>query len=355
MNEPFPSDSPNPDRRRFLQGRLGAEKDQAPDSEQLDTPKNSYLIELSRKAMACQFEILLRSDGPASETEAAIDGLDVVDELEQQLSAYRYDSELSRLNATAAIRPIQIEPRMFELLQLSTKLSERTGGAFDITSGPLTKVWGFFQRQGRVPDPTELAAAQQSVGWSKLVLDAEKCSVSMQEGTELNLGSIGKGYAVDRCREVMHDAGVANFMINGGTSSVLASGSRHPDGQGWQVGVPHPVKKGQRMGTVYLREEALGTSGAAFQAFYEGGRRYGHVLDPRSGQPVSEVLSATVIAPTATEADALATACYVMGEEETRGFLEQKEGIAVLLVKEGRQRGSVELVQLGGMKDRLNL
>lgn len=350
-------------RRNFLRGRITSPETDSTGktpSSGLETGRSSsgaYLIQLSRRAMACQFEVYLNAAGPGTEAEAAVEALDLVDQLEQQLSAYRADSEICQLEAIAHQHPVVVEPRLFQLLELSMTLYRDTGGAFDITAGPLSKVWGFFDRQGYVPPENDLAAAMQRVGSDQIVLESENKTLFLtRAGVELNLGSIGKGYALDRCREVLFDRGVDNFLIHGGTSSVLASGSRDDvsDDLGWEVGVPHPLRPDRRLGTVYLKDEALGTSGAAFQAFVHQGKKYGHVLDPRTGRPSTKVLSSTVIAPTAALADALATACYVMGPDETEAFLEKYPDVSVLLVVEGKRRGAVEKILLGGMDQRLD-
>ncbi|QDU77033.1 Thiamine biosynthesis lipoprotein ApbE precursor [Bremerella volcania] len=352
-------------RRSFLQGKIRSAEQ--PDVEAVpetagisasSTAPGAYLIQLTRKAMACQFEVYLNALGPGTETEAGVAALDLVTELEQQLSAYRYDSEICRLGATAYLRPQVVEQRLFDLLKLAVQLHRDTHGAFDITAGPLIKAWGFFDREGKVPEDADLASAMDLVGSNKLTLDESNRTIFFEkEGVELNLGSIGKGYALDRCQELLSEAGVEDFLVHGGTSSVLAQGVRR-DGtprDGWEVGVPHPLRPDRRIGTVHLNGEALGTSGAAFQAFFHEGKKYGHVLDPRSGQPATSLLSATVIAPSAALADALATACYVMGPQETEALLPKYPDVSVLLVKEGRRRGSVETIMLGGMDQRLVL
>lgn len=352
-------------RRNFLRGKVRSEEE--PSSEEAteqggmsasSTAPGAYLIQLTRKAMACQFEIYLNALGPGTETEAGVAALDVVTELEQQLSAYRYDSEICMLGASAYLRPQVVEPRLFELLRLAVQLHRDTHGAFDITAGPLIKAWGFFDREGKVPEEVDLSEAMSLVGSNKLILDESQRTIFLEkEGIELNLGSIGKGYALDRCHELLRESGVEDYLVHGGTSSVLAHGIRR-DGtprDGWEVGVPHPLRPDRRIGTVHLNGEALGTSGAAFQAFFHEGKKYGHVLDPRTGQPATSVLSATVIAPTAALADALATACYVMGPEETEALLPKYPEVSVLMVQEGRRRGSVEPIMLGGMSERLVL
>ncbi|MFN3149291.1 FAD:protein FMN transferase [Bremerella sp.] len=352
-------------RRSFLRGKVRSEEETSSEEATSaggiagsSTAPGAYLIQLTRKVMACQFEVYLNALGPGTETEAGVAALDLVTELEQQLSAYRYDSEICMLGATAYLRPQVVEPRLFELLKLAVQLHRDTHGAFDITAGPLTKVWGFFDRDGKVPSDKDLASAMSLVGSNQLTLDQENQTIFFdKEGVELNLGSIGKGYALDRCQELLCEAGVEDFLVHGGTSSVLAHGVRR-DGKprdGWEVGVPHPLRPDRRIGTVHLSGEALGTSGAAFQAFFHEGKKYGHVLDPRSGKPATAVLSATVIAPTAALADALATACYVMGPDETEALLPKYPEVSVLLVQEGRRRGSVETIMLGGMDERLAL
>ena len=161
------------------------------------------------------------------------------------------------------------------------------------------------------------------VGADKLDLDPQRRTVGFRvPGMEINLGSIGKGYALDRAGEVMQAHGVQHFCIHGGQSSVLARGSRGifssaeaAEREGWWIGLRHPLRPNQRMGEVRVLNRALATSGSAVQFFIDRGRRYGHILDPRSGRPAEGSLSTTVLAPLAAEADALSTACYVMGRE----------------------------------------
>jgi len=164
-----------------------------------------------------------------------------------------------------------------------------------------------------------------------------------------NLGSIGKGYALDRCGELLAAAGINDFLLHGGSSSVLARGShgaRQP-GEGWSVGVRDPLRPRRRLGQLIVKDRALATSGAAAQFFMHDLRRYGHILDPRSGQPAEGVLSTTVLAPTATEADALATAFYVMGPDEARRYCEADPNVAAIVLCDGARGGSVEQHRFG--------
>jgi thiamine biosynthesis lipoprotein len=293
--------------------------------------------------------VILNAGQYADGTESALAALDLVDQLEDQLSVYRPHSELSRMNARAAAEPVTVEPRMFGLLKLAAEIWRETHGAFDMTTGSLSRAWGFSKRQGRLPQPEELEEALAHIGTENVALDADDCSVSFaQDGVEVNVNGIGKGYALDRAGELLRELGVEDFLLHGGQSSVLASGARgaRPEG-GWTVGLRHPLRPERRLAEFYLRDRALGTSGSATQFFHFGGKRYGHVIDPRSGMPVEGVYSATVIAPTAAQADALATAFYVLGPEEARQYCEAHQEIACMLVNAGSRQGSIELHTAG--------
>jgi len=322
--------------------------------------EKSYLIHVTRRAMACQFELDLNAGQYPQGTTAAQNALKLVSQLEEQLSVFRPESEISRLNRTAADAPVQVEPRLFELLKISAEVSDETGGAFDVTSGPLWKAWGFARRQGAVPGEDAIAEALSRVGRELVELDADRHRVRFRKpGVELNLGSIGKGYALDRAAERMIEEGVGDFLLHGGQSSVLAHGrrlERSADRQaGWTVGLRDPVRPNTRLAEIRLVDQALATSGSARQYFRHEGRRYGHIVDPRSGRPAEGVYSATVVAPTAAVADALATAFCVMGADAALAHCSRRPELAVVLVCPGPQGSGVQIHQAGFEEGRLKL
>jgi len=355
-------------RRDFLRGwsAVRAIEDLLPDESLVDPTRNSiaaersqgaatYLLQVARTAMACEFQVFLNAGQHPAATEVALESLDLVDALEDQLTVYRDHSEISRLNQSAADGPVAVERGLFDLLQNAATLSEGTGGAFDITAGPLTKVWGFHRREGRYPAPETLREARQFVGSQWLELDPDASTVRFQRaGLEINLGAIGKGYALDRCEKLFRSRGIDDFLIHGGRSSVLAAGSREDSthaGRGWSIAVQHPLRPEWSLGELWLRDRACGTSSSGNQFFHFDGKRYGHVIDPRSGYPANQLLSATVLAPTAAEADALSTACFVMGPEAARSYIEQRPQLAAILIRAGAQAGSIELLTLGMADD----
>ncbi len=348
-------------RRYFLQGRsavdaleelgstltpeaaLGGRPDSAA------TPQ-TYLVQVARPVMACQFAVFLNAGTHSSATERAVEVLDLVDRLEDQLSVYRHRSEVSLLNATAAARPVSVEARLFGLLQHAIVLHADTAGAFDITTGPLIKSWGFYRREGCLPTQEAIDEALQRVGCQWLELDAARQSVRyLRAGVEINLGAIGKGYALDRCAELLLGADIQSFMLHGGHSSILARGQRDRGGPAgcWSVGLRHPLRADRRLAEVDLRDRALATSGAGTQHFYAQGRRYGHILDPRSGYPADRVLSTTVLASEAAVADALATAFYVLGLDQARAYCGQHPDVAALLTCPGKHAGAIEVHPVG--------
>ena len=282
--------------------------------------------------MATTFELFLPVDTRA---DAAAQVFDLIDELEAQLTVYRDDSEVSLLNQNAAAGPVPIENRLFALLARCAELTAATAGAFDVTAGSLIKAWGFFRRQGRVPSPSDRQRALDCVGMKHVELIPERRTVRfLRPGVELNLGSIGKGYALDRATEVLRTRGVRSALLHGGGSSVATIGRQPNEPRGWPVGIRHPWRDG-RLGIVYLRDRALGTSAATYQHFEYKKRRLGHLLDPRTGRPAEGVASATAVAATAADADALATAFYILGVEKTRLYCQSYADVGAVLLPDG--------------------
>lgn len=342
------------DRREFLTGKAGAAALETLLDRAAECPAEDravarsappLLLQVGRRAMACQWDVYLNAVRYPQGRQAALDALDHVEAWEARLTVYRDTSEVAHVNRTAHAAAVPVEADLYALLRDAVALWTETAGAFDITTGPLIKAWGFFQRQGRVPAAHDLAAAMQRVGSDKLLLDDGQQTVRFAtEGMELNLGSIGKGYALDRAGELLHTAGVDDFLIHGGQSSVLARGGRESREAGWSIGVRHPLFPDRRLAEVRLRDQALGTSGSMTQSFRHQGRRFGHILDPRTGQPADGVLSATVLAPSAAAADALATAFFCLGPDGAARYCAEHPEIAALLVLPGDRQGDVELV-----------
>ncbi|HEV7279221.1 MAG TPA: FAD:protein FMN transferase [Pirellulaceae bacterium] len=312
------------------------------------TQGEGLYLEVARRAMACEFTLLLRMEhllDPVKRDKAAdraLEAFDRIDHLENLLSVYRLHSDVSRINRTAARQPARVEGETAEVLARGLALAEQTDGAFDFTAGPLIRAWGFFDRRGRVPEPDALEEARSKVGFRHVRYDREAGTIAYDvEGLEINLGAIGKGYALDQAAVVLQRQGSNDFLFQGGSSSVVARGSESAKRPGWTIGIIHPLRPDTRLGVLTLVDQALGTSGAAFQSFYHQGERYGHILDPRSGIPAKGIYGTTVTAPDGASADAVATALYVMGVEGAAAFCAAHPEIGAILTVPGRRAGEV--------------
>ncbi len=290
-------------------------------------------LHFHRIAMAAPFEIALDVDRPEGELRTIADAaFDLVEHLEGQLSAYVGTSDISYINETAADRPARIEPRLYALLETCRRLYEETDGAFDITVGPLVKTWGFYRRAGKMPDAAALEAAREKIGMQHVQFDDETCSVRFDRpGVEINLGAVGKGYVVDRVVEALRGWGIRCALVHSAQSSIAVIG-KPPFDDGWRLGVADPRDRQKALGALVLCDSTLSVSGSWEQFFEHEGKRYSHILDPRTGWPATGVLSTTVVAPSATEGDALATAFLVMGEDKVRAYCEKHPDVGAVLI-----------------------
>jgi len=256
------------------------------------------------------------------------------------LTVFRDSSDLMRVNRLAADAPVDVDAELFALLDRCRTLYADTDAAFDITSTPLSRCWGFLARSGHLPTDEALADARDVVGLSQHVrVDDEARTIRFdRSGVELNLGSIGKGYAVQRMGALLRARGVRHALVSAAASSILAIGGR---GEGWSIDLhSRQVTTGEPLARLFLKNGAVGTSGAGEQFFEIDGQRYGHLLDPRTGWPAaSGLLSASVITRDAANADALATAFYVGGFDLAERYCaSHPETLALLTPDDGSAR-----------------
>lgn len=270
-------------------------------------------IKLSLYAMATRFELILHGADEARLRAAGEEALGEIERLDAQLSLYRGESDISWINARAATEPFRLDPRLFRLLQRAARISLATDGAFDVTIAPLMRAWGLAGGTGRVPDESEIKAAMAITGMRHVHLDEEVFTATFDHpGVAIDLGAIGKGYAIECAVESLVENGVTSALLHGGTSSISAIGAP-PDADAWRVAVRNPIDE-TVLETVDLRDSSLSVSAVHGKSFSDGERVYGHVIEPRTGRPVRHTLVASVTGPLATECDALSTALLVLGE-----------------------------------------
>lgn len=255
--------------------------------------------------------------------------------LEGQFSTYRPDSVLSAFNAAEAGRWIPTPPEVAEVAATAQRLSEATGGAFDATIAPLVDLWGFGPA-GRItqwPDPARVESARQRVDWRSLEVRREDPALRRtRPGTQADFSSVAKGFAADELHRLLADAGHPGHLVQVGGDVRSGAGQEHP----WRVGIEHPERPGELATVVLLAGEALSTSGNYRSQDVVGGRRIGHLIDPRTGLPADSALVAvSVVHPSAAESSGWATALFVLGPIDGPS-LARRLGLAALFqIREG--------------------
>jgi len=274
-------------------------------------------LKSSHYAMATEFELLIYGERETYLQSVSEAVFEEISRLEAQLSFYNPDSDISDLNRHAASAPVTVEPRLFHLLRKAKELSEATGGAFDPTVAPLMRCWGFVGASGSMPTAEAIEEARRLVGMHHVHLDAGAYTVALDtEGVQLDLGAIGKGYAIECAVELLLEYEIEAALLHGGTSTAYALG-HPPDADAWTIAIQRPFDStaGRYLTQMSLRDEALSVSAPHGKWFASEGRRYGHVIDPRTGYPAGSALLAALVTASATKSDALSTALLTLGPE----------------------------------------
>jgi thiamine biosynthesis lipoprotein len=238
--------------------------------------------------------------------------------LDALLSNYRPESEWSMVNRTAAVRPVKVSAELFRLLSACLDYSRESEGAFDITVGPLMKIWGFYKSSGHLAPKSELQAALSKIGYRHIHLDAAAQTISFDSrGVEMDPGGIGKGYAVDRMVDILKERGFERALVAGSDSSIYGLGAPPEEPQGWEVNIRDPKNSRRAVASVYLKDMSMSTSGSYEKFFQAEGRTYSHIMDPRTGYPAQGTVSVSVIAPRTIDSEAWAKPYFVNGRQWT--------------------------------------
>ncbi len=267
-----------------------------------------------------------------------------INRLDYLMSNYKEDSELSEINKNAASEPTDCDNELAYVIEQSLQYSDITDGAFDITIGPLMEKWGFLKEQGRIPGKEELKSVLKSVSYKNIII-GEKIKKSLfrdpsivktvsfrNSGTQIDLGGIGKGYAVDMAIRVLKGNGINSALINF-AGNIYAYGTP-PGKDSWVIGLQHPRKSEGLLGSFEIRDKAVSTSGDYEKFFTIDGERYSHIIDPRTGNPVKGIVSVTIVADSATRADALSTGVFVLGLEKGMDLIEKLSDVEGIIIYE---------------------
>jgi thiamine biosynthesis lipoprotein len=254
-------------------------------------------------------------------------------ELDGIMTDYRPTSELMRLCHKAGGEPVPVSADLFEVLSRAQEVARRSDGAFDVTVGPLVRLWRRARRTGRLPDPDQLLQARTLVGYDKVRLDQKRRAVQLlKPGMLLDLGGIGKGFAADKALEVLRKHGIDRALVAAG-GDIAVSGPP-PNTDGWTVGIApleDPESKPKR--SLVLQHAAVSTSGDAEQHVEIDGKRYSHIVDPRTGIGLVGRMSVTVVAPNGTTADSLTKVVAVLGPERGFPIIDATPGAAALSIR----------------------
>lgn len=296
------------------------------------------LHRFAHKAMATIYEIFIINDDATYAQQAAHEAFNELDRLEEELSRFRANSDITRINNLAAHSPLCLSLDTFECLKLAERISQETNGAFDITIGPLLKCWLNPDKTLRAPAAEELEDARRNVGMHLLKLDELEHTVTLLASpVYLDLGAIGKGYAVDVMANLLREWEIAVALLHGGRSSVYALGAP-PGTEGWPLSISNPMRSEQPPMMCYLCNQAVSGSGL---------QKGQHIIDPRSGQPLAAKRAAWAITPEAAISDAISTAFMSMTLEEISGYCAQHaETRAIIAMTE--EEGPENFLQFGG-------
>jgi thiamine biosynthesis lipoprotein len=282
------------------------------------SPGDLLRVEQSDEAMGSTFTVVLYGSDQKQLEAAADAAFDEVHRLDRLLSNYQPASEWSEVNRTAGVRPVKLSAELFQLLSDCMTYSRQSDGAFDITVGPLMRVWGFYKGEGSLPRPADVTDALTRVGHRHVRLDAAARTIHFDRpGMELDPGGIGKGYAVDRMVDVLKRSGVHIALVSASGSSIYGMGAPPTEPAGWRITIRAPDDPRKTAAEVVLKDMSLSTSGSYEKFFWVEGRTYAHIIDPRTGYPAQGTASVSVMAPRTIDSEAWAKPFFINGRAWT--------------------------------------
>ena len=283
------------------------------------------------KLMGSRFDITVVADGEA-QGEAYIDwAVGEITRIEKLISSWDPNSQTSAINANAGKKPVKVDRELIELIQRAIAISKLTDGAFDISYASMDKIWKFDGSMTAMPDAQTITNSVEKVGFQNIVIDSEASTVFLKkEGMKIGFGAIGKGYAADKAKQLLIEKGVSAGIIN--ASGDMNTWGKQTNGNPWKVAITNPLDKNKVFALLPIVNSAVVTSGDYEKYVTFNGTRYAHIIDPRTGYPATGIISATVFAPKAELADALATSVFVIGIEVGLNRINQLPGIECIIV-----------------------
>jgi thiamine biosynthesis lipoprotein len=294
--------------------------------------REKFVVKRECKLMGNRFELSVVTGNEFLGNLVIDKGVAEIQRIENLLTTFSDDSETNRVNLQAGIMPVEVSRETFDLIQRSIRISGITQGAFDITYGSIDKrLWNFDQNMTSLPDKETAKKMIRLIDYRNIVLDPKKCTVFLKEkGMRIGFGGIGKGYAAERAKYIMKQAGAEGGVVN--ASGDLTTWGKQPDGRDWSVGIINPNVKGEVFSYLSFPDIAVATSGNYEKYAIIEGKKYSHTIDPRTGYPVTGIKSVTIITTNAEMADAMATPVTIMGVRTGLDMINQIKNIEAVIV-----------------------
>ena len=282
------------------------------------------------KLMGSVFELVIIHEDENFAQYCLESGIKEIKRLEEKLSEFRNNSVTSFINQNAGINPITVDEETFTLIKRCVQLSYLTQGAFDITVSPLKEIYNFRNKNFKLPSKEKISEALQKTGYQNILLKDNNCVFLKNKGMKISFAAIGKGYAADKVIRLWKNAGVKNGVVNAsGDLTVMGKNKMNDD---WRIGIPDPGDRKNILFHVPVNDASVATSGNYEQYFISNGKKYSHNINPKTGLPLANIKSATVISPSAELSDALATAISVMGEKTGLHFINQLPNTHAIII-----------------------
>lgn len=283
------------------------------------------------KLMGSRFEITVVAENEVQSNNYIQIAIDEIVRIEKLISEWDPNSQVSEINRQAGLKAIKVDQELFDLIKRSIQISKLTQGAFDISFASMDKIWKFDGSMKSMPTSDEIKKSVAKIGFQNIILDEVNSTVFLKnEGMKIGFGAIGKGYAADKTKKLMIDLNVKAGIIN--ASGDLNSWGKQPNGESWKVGITNPLNKEKVFSWLPIDNSAVVTSGN-YEKFVEfDGVRYTHIINPKTGYPVTGLNSVTIFSQSAELADALATAVFVMGLETGLDFINQLKNIECVII-----------------------
>ncbi len=288
------------------------------------------------KLMGSRFDISIVAKDSLTAEQNIDSVIAEIERIENLVSDWRSYTQISKVNRQAGIVPVKVDAEVFELTKRAIHFSEITNGAFDISFAAMDRIWKFDGSMKQMPSPEEIKQSAAKVGYRKIILDSVNQTIFLKEtGMKIGFGALGEGYAADRCKAMMLAKGIKAGIVNG--SGDMNTWGKQPNGQDWKIGITNPFKKNELFAVIPLKSGAVTTSGS-YQKFVEfNGKRYSHIINPKTGYPATGLCSVTVLGPSAETANGLSTSIMVLGKVDGLALLQHYPQYQCIMITDNGQ------------------